>query len=227
MTVSFACTVYGNPISVSVILRQYFGTGGSPSAYVDTAIGAVTLAATATLYNFSLTGAVPTIAGKTLGTNGDDYAEVIFLFPSGTTFTLNLWNVQAEDGVYATPFELRPKGIEKMLCQRYFHSTFADGVSPGHNNGSNAGSSTGSLQYVISYPVEMRRVPTVTTYSCGALTTGKWNFGGSGTASYDVSTAPYSGSDARKLHLIGYADSVTPMGLGSGMLVNYAADAEL
>lgn len=120
ITVSFAAAVYTSPISIGVIYRQSFGTGGSPSATVDTVIGSINLSSTGTIYAPSVTGTVPSVAGKTLGTNGDDYAEIIFLFPASTVFTLNIWNIQVEEGVFQTPFEIRPKGVELALCQRYY-----------------------------------------------------------------------------------------------------------
>ena len=238
ITVSLATTVYTNPITITVIGRQNFGTGGSPSATVDTTLGTITLGTVYSLYTPTVTGTMPSIAGKTLGTNGDDFMEIIFLLPTGIQFTWNVWNIQAEEGVYQTPFEIRPKGIEKFLCQRYFTTSFPEGTSPGHNKGStgalsslhmgvNNSAAMGSLQYITNYPAEMRRTPTVTTYSVGNLTTGKWNYGGSAVAANDVTTALHTGSDARKLHMIGYGDSVNALAMGSGMHLHFTADAEL
>ena len=153
ITVSFAAAVYASPISIGVIYRQNFGTGGSPSATVDTVIGSINLSSTGTIYAPSVTGTVPSVAGKTLGTNGDDYAEIIFLFPASTVFTLNIWNIQVEEGVFQTPFEIRPKGVELALCQRYYE-VGQDGFSAYQSAGV-------AIGYYHGFKVPKRAAPTM------------------------------------------------------------------
>ena len=64
--------------------------------------------------------------------------------------------VQLETGSVATPFELRPYGIELQLCQRYF---WAEPASSFHVSILDGGSSEYPAAWV-SHPVEMRTTPT-------------------------------------------------------------------
>jgi len=168
--------------TVNVFLRQTFGTGGSPSAAVDTPAQTINL--TGTYAKNVLTFDVPSTAGKTLGTSGD-CLELIFLLPAGTG-AFFLTNVQLEEGSIATPFEQRPIGLELSLCQRYFQmlktttliqaaTTEAYGTFPFHTEMRVAPARTGSsISYVIY------TVGTVSTLSNPVyqnVTTTEVNFG--------------------------------------------------
>jgi len=94
-----------------------------------------------------------------------------FVNNSGATFYIT--GVQLEVGSVATPFERRPYGTELSLCQRYYCKTFSTGTAPAQNTGYtgalgaisiNAGSAT-ALWVNWQFPVEMRAVPTITTFS--------------------------------------------------------------
>lgn len=109
---------------------QNFGTGGSPSSQVATAV-AVTWAVGTTESRFSVRINVPSIAGKTLGTNGDDKLLIIFYLATGATFTLDFSQVQVEEsspsssgdttgsGGAPTPFEYRGQPLELARVKRY------------------------------------------------------------------------------------------------------------
>jgi hypothetical protein len=109
--------------SLNVTMQQAFGGGGSPSATITTNVGSFVLTANWTRY--SLTVAVPSISGKTLGTDGSDL--ISFGFGQGSSistdaWTLDLWGVQAEYGSKATPFQTASGGspqAELAMCQRY------------------------------------------------------------------------------------------------------------
>lgn len=105
------------PKTVTIRAVQNFGTGGSPSSAVTTAIGTAT---TTTSYARKIyTFTVPALTGKTIGTNGDDYLEIHF--DLGTqTGTFNFWGVQLEQNNTATALERRPIQQELALCQRYY-----------------------------------------------------------------------------------------------------------
>lgn len=93
----------------------------------------------------------------------------------------NTWyitGVQLEVGSTATSFDYRPYGTELALCQRYYQKTYEYSVVPG----AYGGNGTGYLQgrYITSYAytewyfkVDMRAVPTVTTYAPFDGTSGK------------------------------------------------------
>jgi len=169
-----SCTIsfYGRgvptaPVAVSV--EQNFGTGGAPSAAVGTAAPAnVTL--TGTWARYSVTIAIPSISGKTLGTNGDDFLGIRIWLDAGSNFnsitnTLgqqsgqwDFWGVKVEEGTFVTPYSAPSFATELTLCQRYYintnrTTTFAPLTFYGNV--------TNASQYVASvqFPAIMRSVP--------------------------------------------------------------------
>jgi hypothetical protein len=126
--------------SMAVEFAQNFGSGGSPSAEVN-ALGVTTLALTASWQKFTVTATLPSISGKTIGTNGDDILLLTMWFDSGSNYnarnnslgqqsgTFDIAQVQLEAGSVATPFERRPVGAELALCQRYFRKQYVDQFS--------------------------------------------------------------------------------------------------
>lgn len=116
---------------MSVELFQSFGTGGTPSSPV-VAIGATKLNLTTSWVRYSFTIAVPSVAGKTVGTASNDCLGVNLWFDAGSTFnsrsatlgqqsgTFDVGPVQVETGKAATAFEWRPQCLEMLLARRYF-----------------------------------------------------------------------------------------------------------
>jgi hypothetical protein len=116
--------------SIAVELAQVFGTGGSPSADV-TGIGVYKVSIGASWQKVTATITVPSISGKTLGTNNNDSLVLAIWFDAGSSYnsrtgtlgqqsgTFDISEVQIEPGSVATPFEQRPIGVELALCQRY------------------------------------------------------------------------------------------------------------
>lgn len=145
-----------------IILRQSFGTGGSPSALVDTGFGNPTVVGT-TFTKFSFTVTLPSISGKTLGTDGNDFLQLILAIPFNTTFTFDLASVQIELGPVATPFERRPLGTELALCQRYFERSSGNQGSGFFFSGDAV---SGSFYYAVrAFCVTKRATPTIATSS--------------------------------------------------------------
>lgn len=119
--------------NIAIELQQNFGTGGSPSADV-TAIGVTTKSLTTGFTLYTVTVNVPSITGKTLGSNGDDYLTINFWFDAGSTYnartnslgqqsgTFDIAQVQFESGTNTTPFELLPPAIIFEQCQRYYET---------------------------------------------------------------------------------------------------------
>jgi len=141
VTISFWAKASSGTPKVAVQIEQDFGTGGSPSSVVKTYFGQVTLSTSWARY--SVTGALPNINGKTIGTTANTSSLYVNLWVSGgSTFnsqtgslgiqntTIDFWGVQVERGSVATPFEQRPIGAELALCQRYYERTY-HGAGPG------------------------------------------------------------------------------------------------
>jgi hypothetical protein len=119
------------PKTVTIRAVQNFGTGGSPSSAVTTTIGTAT---TTTSYARKIyTFTVPALTGKTIGSAGNDYLEIHF--DLGTqTGNFSFWGVQLEQNTTATALERRPIQQEIRLCQRYYETSFANGITPGTDN---------------------------------------------------------------------------------------------
>ena len=118
--------------NVAVELAQNFGTGGSPSAQVTTAPETISL--TTSWAKYTVTVALPSLSGKTLGTNDDHKLGVYIWLDAGSDYnartnslgnqsgTFEFAQVQLEAGSVATPFERRSYGEELALCQRYYEA---------------------------------------------------------------------------------------------------------
>ena len=116
--------------NIAIELAQSFGTGGTPSTPV-LEIGVQHISLTTEWQKFEITIAVPSISGKTLGTNGDDFIDVSFWFEAGSDFnarTANLgqqsgtfWitGVQLEENHVATHFD-NSKTYSELGIHRYY-----------------------------------------------------------------------------------------------------------
>lgn len=117
--------------SIGIEFNQGFGTGGSPSASV-TAIGATKINLTSAWAKYTVTVAIPSINGMTLGANSNDSLRVLFWFDAGSNLatrsssigqqsgTFDIAQVQLEESNVATAFEQRHIALETMLCKRYY-----------------------------------------------------------------------------------------------------------
>lgn len=119
VTVSFYAKAATTMTLPYVQLCQIFGTGGSPSATTYNNV-ATSITIPTTWQKFSFTYTLPSISGKTIGTNGDDLLQLVFNLPQNTTYTFDLASVQVELGAVSTPFERKTLAIETLLCQRYY-----------------------------------------------------------------------------------------------------------
>ena len=162
--------------NIAVEFRQYFGTTGSPSATVN--ISPETVALTTSWAKYTVTVDVPSISGKTLGTDGNDFISVGFWLDAGSDYnartnslgnqsgTFEFAQVQLEAGSVATPFERRSYGEELALCQRYYQSYRSTDTSDIVLNAGQTGNGTYTTSLTLVQ--SLRGTPTVTTY--GSIT---------------------------------------------------------
>ena len=180
VTVSFWARASAGTPKVAVELTQSFGSGGSPSADVNTYAGQVTLSTAWT--RFSVTVAVPSISGKTIGTTANTSSLILNLWTSaGSDFnsrtgslgiqstTIDFWGVQIERGSAATTFTIATGTIEEELaaCQRYYWRNSAGSAGQTYAVGQNL--TTTLTAYAIQHPVVMRVPVTSVDYSTLAV----------------------------------------------------------
>ena len=174
--------------TVRVNITQDFGSGGSPSADVETAIVS-SQAITTSWAKYTVTFTMPSISGKTIGTNEDSFIELGFDYRAevNNTFTIDIANVQLESGSQATPFEVRTFGEELTLCQRYYIKTNPeDQTRMSGFTGCMYTTTQAVLDFV--FPVEMRAAPSV---SIGGSNNNYWIAGVNGSASGTIAASQY------------------------------------
>lgn len=162
ISVSFwAKAAAGTPV-IGIECFQSFGTGGSPSASTTGTGQAVTLSTTWTKY--TKTFAVPSINGKTIGTDANtSYTGFIFWLDAGSDYdtrsgsigqvskTVSIAQVRIDDGTF------RSYGEELALCRRYCRvSSYSVPATAARSIGQ----------------IDMRAVPTITGGGAGFDSTG-------------------------------------------------------
>lgn len=109
--------IKGTATGITAKAVQNFGTGGSPSSSVTTTLGTAT--PTTSWVRLHVHFTMPSLSGKTIGTNENSFVEI--QFDCGASLgTLDLWGVQLEQNTTQTAFER--ESIQQTLakCQRYY-----------------------------------------------------------------------------------------------------------
>lgn len=207
-TVTFSAWVYVvNACDIAMYAAQIFGTGGStPNVIVKYEDHSVVAGS---WYRLSTVMDVPSITGKTIGTN--DSLAVALRIPGNATNSIYFSNVQFELGDVATDFELRHRSAELAMCQRYYEvgtQTLQTGVAYTATN------AYGPFHW---FRVEKRAAPTVNFVKYQAYdSTGSW---------YNVT------SPAATPRTWGFGTSYGGTGMvawnGSLIWTEWTADAEL
>ncbi|MDP2747958.1 phage tail protein [Pseudomonas sp.] len=145
--------------NITAELLQVFGTGGAPSAPVQTpaqvfALGVAWKKCVATF-------ALPSIAGKTLGSNGNDCLAVVLNLPLNVLQTIDIAQIQLEESAVATPFESRPAAVELALCQRYYEAATVRWAANYLSTTTN-GSTFGYFAIDVPFKATKRAIPTIT-----------------------------------------------------------------
>lgn len=164
-------------LSVGINMMQYFGTGGAPSANVMALNPGIKVDLTTTWARYTATMFIPSVAGKTLGSNFDTgtYLDIFTSAGAASEFqtghlpvqsgSFMLWGMQLELGNVATPFEERDNFQALGDCMRFFqqHVAWVPAV--------------GSDYAYIPWPVSMHRSPTITGGGAGFATLNTSIFG--------------------------------------------------
>ena len=184
VTVSFWAKASTGTPNIGLSALQQFGTGGSPSANVIVT-GSVS-AITTSWVRYSFTLSIPSISGKTIGTNNDDDLRVDIWTSAGSTIsglgypavgiqnvTIDIWGVQIEAGSTATDFQTASGSIqgELALCQRYYYRITADTAYSQLTNYAPAYSTT-NVTVQVPTRVTMRVKPSSVDFSTVTLADG-------------------------------------------------------
>jgi hypothetical protein len=136
VTISFWAKAGSSTPKIALDTTQSFGAGGSSS--VTNLAGQVTLSTDWTRY--SVTTAIPSIAGQTIGTSSN--LGINFFLSAGSTFnartgslgiqnnTFDIWGVQVEAGPTANVFRRNANSLQGELaaCQRYYYRINSNSV---------------------------------------------------------------------------------------------------
>ncbi|MEW5709844.1 MAG: hypothetical protein AB1830_13215 [Pseudomonadota bacterium] len=228
--------------NIAIEFVQFFGSGGTPSPEVN-AIGVTTIALTTLWQKFLVTVSIPSISGKTLGTNKDSYLSVKFWFEGGSNFntrtnslghqsgTFDIAQVQLELGSVATPFERRHMALELELAQRYYEKSFKLDVAPVQAVGDSANASfftqavgLGGFQrgMGVVFKVRKRAAPTITTFNPINADNQLFNIN----AGVNWSGTSVFNQNETGFELVGTSSSAAG-GPGNGAVICWTADAEL
>ena len=172
----FARATTGTP-KIGLEISQNFGTGGSPSATVMTSLGAVTISTSWARYSLSV--AVPSISGKTLGTTVNSFLAANLWLSAGSDSasrassiglqnnTFQIWGVQIEQGSTATAFQTATgnPASELAACQRYYWRVTADSANVYANFGNGVVTATTSAYIYVQNPVVMRFAPDLVDFA--------------------------------------------------------------
>lgn len=216
----------GSPVTVTAVLRQYFGTGGSPSTPVVTQIGQVTLTNTGTREIHQFVVDIPDIAGKTIGTDNNSCAQLIFEI-TDKIFDLTLVYSSAVESNVVHDFQSDTLELER--CYRYFQKSYSTGTTPGTitQAGANHYISPISNAFCVGlqskFPTVMRTTPTVQWYSPNTGTIGYvWNF----PDNVDIQVQSNVGVSLGNKDT-GYPELVVQAPADKDILAHWTAEAEL
>lgn len=139
---------------VNLYLSQVFGGGGSST--VNTNFASIATL-TSSWVRYTKTFTVPSISGKTIGTNNFLDINIYQTSPTASQ-TIDFWGWQLEQGSTATAFQTATGTIQGELaaCQRYYYQN-ATGIQDIMN-----GAATSNVQgrYSFCFPTQMRIAPT-------------------------------------------------------------------
>ena len=147
--------------NAKLYVTQNFGSGGSTSVGTDFTFTGIT----STWTRYSVTVAIPSIAGKTIGTSSFLEFDVYATTGITNSTTIDFWGVQAEYGSKATPFETATGTIQGELaaCQRYYWR--AGGQWAYQSLGMGVAQGTTNINFYVANPVPMRASSGVGDYS--------------------------------------------------------------
>lgn len=183
---TFWAKVTSGTSTITPTLRQYFGAAGS--AAVDVSGSVANLTTTWTKFAYTLT--LASTSGKTF--DGQTWLELRLETPK--TYDSGFYqvaDVQLEVGQRSTPFERRPWGEMRRLCERYYETTTYGGAFGSYVDSISSDEDTLSAYGLNTrFRVPKRALPTVTWYAPSTGASGKID---SSATAVTVSSTDYGG----------------------------------
>ena len=182
VTISFWAKADSNK-NIAIEFYQFFGTGGSPSNNAA-GIGSQLVPLTTTWQKKTITVTLPSIVGKTLGTDGvhTSFTQLVFWFDAGSNFnsrtanlgqqsgTFDIAQVQLEDGSVATdgwhPYDGEFSNPISRYCRLIRLGLYNDFTTAKTLGGS------------VSFQEPMRTTPTISRIGGEAVTYQNVNYDG-------------------------------------------------
>ena len=201
-------------------LDQSFGSGGSADVLgVDTK----NHAATTSWQKFTHTLIIPSIFGKLIGVN--DHISLVLVNPNNEIFSLDIAQVQLEEGNIATNFEYKHIKEELSLCQRYYEKSYDIDTPPGSAAGSAMWlNGTYADPYLamtsIQFKVEKRSTPAVIIYSPSSAINSVQSYSG------DLNVSSINDVGTHGIGRVYTSNTSSPVS-DSWRACHYAADSEL
>ena len=139
--------------NLNYTIEQNFGSGGSATVAVSSTNSTLSTSWT----RYSVTVAIPSISGKTIGSSS--YLLISFNQAVANGSVLDIWGVQLETGSVATAFQTATGTIQGELaaCQRYYERINATSIFAGFGSGFCNGTTTG--QIFVNYQTTKRTQP--------------------------------------------------------------------
>jgi hypothetical protein len=148
--------------------EQYFGTGGSPSTTVaantTTAVGYNTNALSSTWKGLDYILTLPSVSGKTFGSNADDVLRIFFALPINAVCTLEMIAPQYELGRGFSCFDQRDPNWDEIMCGFTLRK-----VGKGARGHFQAASTSSAFHASMTLDPPMRTTPTVTSGTTSAI----------------------------------------------------------
>jgi hypothetical protein len=175
-----------------------FGTLASPTR---TSIGTGTFTVTSTLARYS--AQITVTAASTTG------IEIELSVAAQTSGTWTIGRAQLEAGAVATPFEVRPIGLELALCQRYFQK----GRTGEEYLGVYWASTNTFYGQTLTYPVSLRVNPSLLAVAASPTTGNYWTDPSVGSYSADtkLNVSATGSENAFRIQQLRTAGASTPV----------------
>lgn len=177
VTLSFYAKYTTTATTLATInIAQNFGTGGTPSSTVTTTV-TTNLALTTSWTRYIYTFTIPSLSGKTLGTNNNSYLQLSFDVGNAAAYNFSIWGVMLEQRPTASRFVIPDIGTELYKCLRFYYEingTTSSFVGWGFKQTT----TTASIRH--QFPIRMRNngttsSPSSPNFTTSAVTTA-WSF---------------------------------------------------